>query len=109
MDLGKTPRDNDVLTTFVIGLMRTSRHSSTTHIGIRSTGQKTLYNLYSNCLISDSVRDSNVSINNRQNPSTNGIPYDKESEGNPLYIFGIFLKNGPYLPSSDLIIFRRTV
>ena len=32
MDLGKTSRDNDLLTIFVIGLIRTSRHSFTSHM-----------------------------------------------------------------------------
>ena len=43
MDLGKTPRDNDLLTIFVIGLIRTSRQSLTSHEGIESTAQKALY------------------------------------------------------------------
>ena len=45
-------RDNDLLTIFVIGFIRTSRQSFTSHVGIGSTGQKTLDDLYSDCLIS---------------------------------------------------------
>ena len=62
MDIGKTPRDNDLLTIFVIGLIRTSRQYFTSHIGIGSTAQKTLDDLFSNYLISVSVKGSNVSI-----------------------------------------------
>jgi len=65
MDLGKTPRDDDLLTIFVIGLIRTSRH-----VGIRSTAQKALDDMFSNCLISVSVKSSNVSIMDMQDYST---------------------------------------
>ena len=56
MDLGKTPSDNDLLIIFVIGLIRTSRQSFTSHVGIGSTAQKALGDLFSNCLISLSVK-----------------------------------------------------
>jgi len=41
-DLGKTPRDNDVLTIFVIGLIRTYRQSFTSHVSIGSNAQKAI-------------------------------------------------------------------
>jgi len=72
MDLGKTHRDNDLLTIFVIGLIRTSRQSFKSHIGIGSTAQKALDDLFSNCLISVSVKGSNVSIMDMQDSSING-------------------------------------
>ena len=56
MDLGKTPRYNDLLTMFVIGLSRTSRHSFTTHLVIESTAHKSLDDPFSSCLISVSVQ-----------------------------------------------------
>jgi len=89
MDLGKTPRDNDLFTIFVIGLIRTSRQSFTSHVGIGSIAQKALDDRFSNCLISVSVKGSNVSMMNMQDSSTNGLPYDKVLEGNPLCIFNI--------------------
>ena len=55
MDLGKTLRDNDLLTIFVIELIRTSRQSFTSYIGIGPTAQKALDDIFSNCLISVSV------------------------------------------------------
>ena len=88
LDFGKTPRDNDILTIF--GLIRTSRHSSTSHVGIGSTGQKALDDVYSDCLISVSVRDLKVSIINMHGHSTISTPYYKVLEGNPLCIFNIF-------------------
>jgi len=91
MDLGKTPRDNDVLTIFVTELIRTSILSCTSHVGIGSAAQKALDDLFSNCLIFVSVKGSNVSIMDMQNPSTNGLPYDKMLERNSLCIFNIFL------------------
>ena len=51
MDLGKTPRDNDLLTILVIGFIRTSRESFTSHVGIGSTAQKALDDLYKNFII----------------------------------------------------------
>jgi len=48
MDLGKTPRDNDLLTIFVIGFIRTSRQSFTSHVGIGSNAQKALDDFFSN-------------------------------------------------------------
>ena len=48
IDLGKTPRDNDLLTIFVIGFIRTFRQSSTSHVGIGSTAQKVLDDLDAN-------------------------------------------------------------
>ena len=62
MDLGKTPRDNDLLTIFVIGFIRTSRQFFTSYVGIGSTAQKALDDFFSNSLISVSVKGSNVSI-----------------------------------------------
>jgi len=50
IDLGKTPRDNEVLTIFVIGPIRTSRKSFTSHVAIGSTAQKALDDLFSNCI-----------------------------------------------------------
>ena len=50
MDLGKSPRDNDLITIFVIGFIRTSRQSFTSHVGIGSTAQKALDGFFSNCL-----------------------------------------------------------
>ena len=55
IDLRETPRDNYLFTTFVIGLIRTSIQSFTSHVGIGSTAQKALDDLFSNCLISVSV------------------------------------------------------
>jgi len=77
MDLWKTLSDNDLLTIFVIGLIRTSRQSFTSHVGIGSTAQKTLDDLFSNCPISVSLKDSNVSILDMQDSSTIGLPCDK--------------------------------
>ena len=79
MDLGKTPRDNYLLTIFVIGFIRTSRQSFTSHVGIGSTAQKALDDM-----ISVSVKASDVSIMDMQDSSTNGLPCDKVLEGNPL-------------------------
>ena len=62
VNLEKTPRDNDLLTMFVIGLIIRSRQSFTSHVGIGSSAQKALDDLYSNCLISVSVKDSNIYI-----------------------------------------------
>ena len=62
LDIGKTPRDNDVLTIFVIELLKTSRQSFTTHVDIGPTAQKALDDFFSNCLISVSVKGSNLSI-----------------------------------------------
>ena len=50
MDLGKIPRDNDLLIIFVIGLIRTSRQYFTSHVSIRSTAQKPLDDLFFNVL-----------------------------------------------------------
>ena len=52
MDLGKIPRDNDILNIFVTGFIRTSRKSFTNHVGIGSTAQKALDDLLGNFLIS---------------------------------------------------------
>jgi len=62
MDLGETPRYNDLYTIFVIVLIRISRHFFTSHVAIVSIAQKALYDLFSNCLISDSVKGLNISI-----------------------------------------------
>ena len=91
MVLGKPPKDNDLLTVFVIGLIRTSRQSFTSHVGIGSTAQKALDDLFSNYLLSVSVKGSNVSIMDMQDSSTNGLPCDKVLEWNPLCIFNIYL------------------
>jgi len=90
MNLGKTPRDNDLLTILVIGLIRTSRQSFTGHLGIGSTAPKALDDIFSNCLISVSAKDTNISIMDMQDSSTNGIPYDKVLEGNLSCVFNIF-------------------
>ena len=74
MDLGKTTRDNDLLTIFVIGLIRTLRQSFTSHVGKESIAQKALDNFLSNGLISVSLKGSNVSIMDMQESSTNGYP-----------------------------------
>ena len=42
MDLGKTPRDNDLLIIFVIELISQSRQSFTSHVGIDVPAQKAL-------------------------------------------------------------------
>jgi len=60
-NLGKTPRDNNALTVFVIGLIRTSRQSFTGHVGIASIAQKAL------------VKGSNVAIMDMQDSSINVI------------------------------------
>jgi len=65
----------DLLTIFVIGLIRTSRQSFTSHAVIESTAQKVLND--SNCLISVSVKCLNVSIMDMQDSSTNGLPCNK--------------------------------
>jgi len=70
MDLGKTSRNNYLITIFVTGLIRilgfnedlTSLCAFNGSMCTRSAGQKTLDDLFSNCLISVSVRGSNVSI-----------------------------------------------
>jgi hypothetical protein len=90
MDLGKTPRGNDLLTIFVIEFIRTSRQSFTSHVGIGLTAQKALDDFFINCLISVSVKGSNVSIMDMQDSSTNGVPCDKVLDWNPLCIFNIF-------------------
>jgi len=89
MDLGKRSRDNDLLTIFVIQLIRTFRHSFTSHVGIGSTGQKALDDIFSNCLISVFVKRSNVSIMDMWGSFSNGIHYDKVLEGNSLCKFSI--------------------
>jgi len=73
MYLGETPRDNGLLTVFVIGLI-------TSQVGIGSTSQKALDDLFSNCLISVSVKGSNVSSMDMQDSSTNSLPCDKVLE-----------------------------
>jgi len=90
MDLGKTPRDNDLLTIFVIGFIRTSRQSFTSHVGIGPTTQKAIDDFFSNCLISVSVKGSNVSIMDMQDSFTNGLPCDKVLNWNPICIFKMF-------------------
>jgi len=90
MDLLKQPRDNDLLTIFVIELIRTSRQSFTSHVGIGSTAQKALDDIFSNCLISVSIKRSNVSIMDMQDSSTNGLPCGRVLEWSPLCIFNIF-------------------
>jgi len=60
MDIGKTSRNKDLLINFLTGL--TSRYAFTSHVGVRSTAQKVSDELFSNCLISVSVRDSNAFI-----------------------------------------------
>jgi len=69
MDLGKTPRDNDLLTICVIGFIRTSKQSFTSH-----------------------VKGSNVSIMDMQDSSTNRLTCDKVLDWNPLCMFNIFLQ-----------------
>ncbi|KAK2158475.1 hypothetical protein LSH36_169g03028 [Paralvinella palmiformis] len=59
--------------------LRTSRQSFTSHLGIGSTAQKALDDFFSNCLISVSVKGSNVSIMDMQDSSTNGLPCAKEN------------------------------
>ena len=105
VDLGKTPRDNDFLTTFVIGLIKTSRQYFRSHVGIGSTAQTALDDLFSNCLISVTVKGPNVSIIDIQVSSFTGLPCVTVLEGNPSCIFNIFwqrkfINNGPYLYSS---------
>ena len=56
MDLEKTQADNDVLASFIIGVIRTSRQSFKSHMGIGSTVTKALDDLLINCLISVSVK-----------------------------------------------------
>jgi hypothetical protein len=90
MDLGKTLIDNDSLTIIAIGLIRKTRHSFTSNVGIGSTAQKALDDFLSKCLISVSVKGSNVSISDMQDSSTNGLPCEKVLEWNPLCIFNIF-------------------
>ena len=90
MDLGKTDRDNDLLTNFAIGLIGAFSQTFTSHVGMGSTSQKTLGDLFNNCLISVSVRHPNVSILDIPDSSTNGIFCDKILEGNRQCIFSIF-------------------
>ena len=47
MDIGKISRDKDLLAIFVIGLIGTSRQSVTSDVGIWSTAQKALDDLFS--------------------------------------------------------------
>jgi len=75
MDLGKTPRENELLTTFVSRLIRTYRHYFT-------TAQKALNDPFSNCLISISVKGINISIIDMKGTSINGIPCDEVQEWN---------------------------
>ena len=79
MDLGKTPIDNDLLTIFVIGFIRTSRQSFTSHVGIESTAQKALDYLFSKCIYNGYAGIS----------YTNGVPSAKVLEGKPPCIFNI--------------------
>jgi len=113
MDLGKTSRDNDLLTIFVIEFIRTFRHSLTSHVGIRSTAQKALDDFFSNCLISVSVKGWNVSIMDMQDSPCNGITCDKVLKRNPSCIFNIFwekkLLKQWAISLSELIIFGKTV
>ena len=88
--LGQTPRDNELLTILVNGLIRTSRQSFTSHVDIESTAQKALDDLFSNCLASVSVKGSNVYIMDMHDSSTNGLPCDNVLESNPLCIFHLF-------------------
>jgi len=63
MELGTTPRDNDLLIILVIGLMGISIYSFTRHIAIGSTAQKALDKLFSNCPIPVSLKGSNITHN----------------------------------------------
>jgi len=68
------------ITIFVIGPIRASRQSFTSHVGIESTestAQKALDYLFSNSLISVSVKGSNASMVDMQKSSTNDLPCDK--------------------------------
>ena len=71
MDLGNTLIDNDSLTIIAIGLIRKLRHSFTSNVGIGSTAQKALDDFLSKCLISVSVKGSNVYTMDMQDSSTN--------------------------------------
>ena len=107
MDFGKAPRDNDLLTLFVIGLIRTSRQSFVSHVGIGSTAQKALDDLFQQLSDTVPVNGSNVSIMDMQDSSTNGL------EWNSLCIFNIcwqkkLLKQWA-MTLSELILFGRTV
>ena len=86
MDLGKSPRDNDLITIFC----NTAYQNIQTMLSMGSTAQKALDDLSNNCLISVSVKGSNVSIMDMQDSSTNLLPCDKVPEWNPVCIFNIF-------------------
>jgi len=73
---------------FVIGLIRTSIQTFTSHVGIGSAAQKAVDDLFSNCLISVTVL--NISTMDIQDSSTNGLPCDKVLEGNPPCISKFF-------------------
>jgi len=111
IDLGKTPRDNDLLTIFV--LIRTSRHPFKGLVDIGSTAQQALDEPFSNCQISVFVRGSNVSMMNTKESSTNGIPCDMVLEGNPSCLFNLLtddvIKTMIHIYFSELIIFGNTV
>jgi len=96
IDLGKTPRDNDVLTIFLIGLIKTSRQSFTSHIGIGSTAQQAIDDLFTNCVIYVSSKGSNVSLMDMQDSSTDALHCDKVIEWNPLCIFNITFDRRSY-------------
>ena len=80
MNLGKIPRNNDILTIFVIRIILTSKQSLTSHVGIESTAQKALDYLFSKCIYNGYAGIS----------YTNGVPSAKVLEGKPPCIFNIF-------------------
>ena len=104
MDLGRTPRYNDLLTIFVFGLIRTSRESFTNKVNCTE-------NIFSNCLISVSVKGSNVSTMDMLDFSTNCLPCDKVLEWNLLCIFKMFWQKKVLqqwaIFISELILFGR--
>ena len=89
MALGKTPKNTNLLTIFVIGLIRIYRHSFTIYAVIGSTAQKALDDHFSNCLKSFSVKGSDVSVMDMQDSCTNALPCDNVLEWNPLCMFNI--------------------
>ena len=95
VDLGKTPRDNELLTIFVTELIRTYTQSFTSHVGKGSTAQKALDDIFSNCLISVSVKGSNVSIMDMQDSFTNVLPVIRCWKGTQ-YVYLIFLTEGQF-------------
>jgi len=89
--LGNTLGNNDLLTTFVTGNVAYQNTLTLFHQRCRHwvNCTKTLDDLFSNCLISISVRELNVSLIDMHASITSVASYEKVLESKALHIFNI--------------------